>query len=132
MLTARKVDHVVLRTGQLEPMIAFYSDIFGASVVRRDDRLGLVQLSMGDFLLDLLSVSGVASTESEKYRNSYILDHLCIEIDPVSENEVDALSARLGQDLAFRTLYGAKGYGPSTMISDPDGNRIELKMYPSD
>lgn len=127
MLNGRKIDHVVLRTGDLEDMVRFYSDIFNAEVARRDDKIGLIQLRIGDFLLDLLraDVGGFA----KNCRPEAVLDHLSIEVDPPARSDIEALSKKIGVKLQMRTLHGARGFGTSIMVEDPDGNRIEIKYY---
>lgn len=130
MLNGRKIDHVVLRTDQIDNMVRFYSDIFNAKLARRDDRIGLVQLRIGDFLLDLLRVDLDGPARDREQEG--VLDHLSIEVDPLSSIEIEALSNKIGATLDVRTLHGARGFGTSIMVSDPDGNRIEIKFYGKD
>lgn len=129
MLRGRKVDHLVLKTGDLDKMVGFYLEVFNAAVARKDRNIGLVQLRIGDFLLDLLGVD-IDRPEND-HQDDSVFDHLSIEIDPLSPVEIEALSNYLGKPLKLQNLHGAKGFGTSLMIHDPDGNRIEIKFYPA-
>ena len=54
MIRLAGIDHVVFRVRDMTAMIAFYEDVLGASVERRVDDLGLVQLRAGSALIDLV------------------------------------------------------------------------------
>ena len=41
VLTPLGIDHIVLRTKDLEAMIAFYCDVIGCTVERRQEAIGL-------------------------------------------------------------------------------------------
>ena len=43
-ITVRMIDHVVIRTKALAPMLAFYSEVLGCPVERRQEKFGLIQL----------------------------------------------------------------------------------------
>ena len=59
------------------------------------------------------------------------VDHFALEIAPFDEA---AFRAHLGaHGIAVEEVgrrYGAKGYGPSIYVADPDGNKVELKGPP--
>lgn len=116
------LDHVVLRVRDLTKSIAFYRAIMGARIERRLQVPHLVQLRIGDSLLDL--VPG----RKRKAEADHNMDHYAVRVanlDPV------ALARRLRKfgitpgDVKDR--YGAEGYGPSVYFSDPDGNTLEFK-----
>lgn len=52
------IDHVVIRTLDLEAMIDFYGKVLGRPVERRQDEIGLIQLRAGSSLIDLVPVDG--------------------------------------------------------------------------
>ncbi len=124
------IDHVVIRTPDLDRALAFYCGVLGCHEERRVESLGLVQLRAGTSLVDLVDVSaplgqaGGAPPGSDG-RN---MDHLALRIAPFDEA---ALRSHLDRhqieapETAQR--YGADGMGPSIYIRDPDGNTIELK-----
>ena len=129
----RGIDHVVLRTTDLERSLRFYRDALGCTVERRLDELGLVQLRAGASLIDLVPIdsplgrAGGAPPPSpgDGGRN---LDHFALRLATFDE---DAIRSQLHDfgitagDVATR--YGADGNGPSMYLQDPDGNTIELK-----
>jgi glyoxylase I family protein len=58
MIRIRNIDHLVLRVADLDRMLYFYCDTLGCSIERRQDSIGLVQLRVGDSLIDLVPVDG--------------------------------------------------------------------------
>jgi catechol 2,3-dioxygenase-like lactoylglutathione lyase family enzyme len=130
----REIDHIVLRVVDLQKMMAFYCDLLGCSVERRQDEIGLVQLRAGRSLVDLVPVDGKlgkmggAAPQAEG-RN---LDHFCFRVEPFDEQQIrsqlDAAGVAAGR---VESRYGAEGEGPSIYITDPEGNTVELKGPPS-
>lgn len=127
------LDHLVLRTAQVDAMIAFYRDVLGCAVERRVDDIGLVQLRAGGSLVDLVDVAGDLGRRGgpppgPDARN---LDHLCLRIEPYDEAGLRAHLAAHGIEAGEGARrYGADGYGRSIYITDPDGNGVELKGPP--
>jgi catechol 2,3-dioxygenase-like lactoylglutathione lyase family enzyme len=134
MISVRGIDHLVLRVAELAPMLAFYRDVLGCSVERRQDEIGLVQLRAGSSLIDLVPVDGVlgkagGAAPGAEGRN---LDHFCLRVEPFDE-------AAIRRDLAAHGIeagpaasrYGAEGEGPSIYLDDPEGNVVELKGPPA-
>lgn len=115
----RIIDHVVLKTEQIDTMVAFYRDVLGCEVERRIDAgITLVQLRAGDSLIDLLKAP----------RDGENQDHFCLAIDPFDEAAIRAHLAKHNVEATpTAQLYGAAGVGPSIYLSDPEGNRVELK-----
>ena len=56
--TLQRLDHVVLRVRDMAAMQAFYCEVLGCTVERRQDDIGLVQLRAGDSLIDVVDVTG--------------------------------------------------------------------------
>lgn len=129
----QQLDHLVLRVRDVAAMQAFYCDVLGCSVERRQDAIGLLQLRAGASLIDLVGVDGKlgrmggAAPEVEG-RN---VDHFCLRIEPFDRDAVvahlQAHGVRVGD---FGSRYGAEGEGPSQYLFDPEGNLIELKGPP--
>ena len=125
------IDHVVLRTRDLDSMLAFYRDTLDCPLERELPELGLTQLRAGNALIDLVSVDselgragGVAPRQDG--RN---MDHLCLQLEQRAEQEVlDFLAARGIATERFERRYGAEGFGRSLYINDPEGNVVELKF----
>ena len=53
------IDHVVIRVRDLEPMLAFYTDVLGCEVAKHNAPLDLWHLRAGSALIDLVPVNGV-------------------------------------------------------------------------
>jgi catechol 2,3-dioxygenase-like lactoylglutathione lyase family enzyme/ribosomal protein S18 acetylase RimI-like enzyme len=130
MIGVREIDHLVLRVSDVAAMLAFYRDVLGCPIERRQDDIGLIQLRAGRSLIDLVPVDGAlgragGAAPGPEGRN---LDHFCLRVEPFDE---DAIRARLhahgivAGPIASR--YGAEGEGPSLYLTDPEGNVVELK-----
>jgi len=114
------LDHVVVRTADMERALAFYQRVLGLREERRVESIGLVQLRAGASMIDL-----VPAGHEPAGRN---MDHFAIRIAPW---EPDAIRAHLAAH-GFETepparRYGAEGEGWSIYVDDPDGNTVELK-----
>lgn len=129
----RRIDHVVLRVRDVAAMQAFYCDVLGCVVERRQDAIGLLQLRAGDSLIDLVGAEGAlgrlggaaAGTEGHN------MDHLCLRVAPFDREAIVVhLLAHDVQVGEFGVRYGAEGEGPSQYLFDPEGNRVELKGPP--
>jgi glyoxylase I family protein len=116
-------------------MTAFYCDVLGCHVERRQDAIGLLQLRAGRSLIDLVDVDGTlgrmgGAAPGPDARN---LDHLCLRAEPFDRDAIvahlQAHGVRIGE---FGSRYGADGEGPSQYLFDPEGNLVELKGPPHD
>ncbi len=130
----RDIDHLVLRVVDIDAMLAFYIDVLGCTLERRNDRIGLIQLRAGRSLIDLVPVDGELGRQGgaapgAQGRN---LDHFCLRIEPFDEAAIRAELARQGMKAGpVETRYGAEGAGPSIYLDDPEGNVVELKGPPA-
>lgn len=124
------LDHVVFRTADTPRMLAFYREVLGCPLERRQDELGLVQLRAGRSLIDLVDVAGPlgragGAAPGPEGRN---VDHICLGIRPFDEASLRAHLERHGVAIvAAGSRYGAEGEGQAIYVRDPDGNAIELK-----
>ncbi|GAB3388692.1 VOC family protein [Lysobacter fragariae] len=129
----RQIDHVVLRVRDGVAMEAFYCDVLGCSVERRQDAIGLIQLRAGHSLIDLVPVDGKlgAMGGAAPGAEGHNMDHLCLRVEPFDRDAVvghlQAHGVRVGD---FGSRYGAEGEGPSQYLFDPEGNLVELKGAP--
>lgn len=129
-ISARGLDHVVVRVADLERALAFYRDALGFPVERRIDALGLVQLRAGASLIDLVPVDSPLGKAGggRPDPNARNVDHFALTLARFDENRIRDLVSRHGipaSETAER--YGAEGFGPSIYLTDPDGNTVELK-----
>ncbi len=133
-IRVREIDHLVLRVADPARMIAFYRDVLGCAIARRQDEIGLIQLAAGRSLIDLVDVAGKlgrmgGAAPGPEGRN---LDHLCLRVEPFDEAAIRAHLARHGVAAGeTASRFGAEGEGPSIYISDPEGNTVELKGPPA-
>jgi glyoxylase I family protein len=130
MIAVREIDHLVLRVVDAERMLAFYRDVLGCSLERRQDEIGLIQLRAGRSLIDLVPIDGAlgragGAAPAKEGRN---LDHFCLRVEPFDEaairRELEAHGIAAGP---VASRYGAEGEGPSLYLEDPEGNVVELK-----
>jgi catechol 2,3-dioxygenase-like lactoylglutathione lyase family enzyme len=133
MISVREIDHLVLRVVDAEAMLAFYRDVLGCTIERRQDEIGLIQLRAGRSLIDLVPVAGVlgragGAAPGKEGRN---VDHFCLRVEPFDEaairRELDTHGIAAGP---VASRYGAEGEGPSLYLEDPEGNVVELKGPP--
>jgi catechol 2,3-dioxygenase-like lactoylglutathione lyase family enzyme len=111
-------------------MLAFYRDVLGCALERRQDEIGLIQLRAGRALIDLVPIDGTlgragGAAPCKEGRN---LDHFCLRVEPFDEaairRELEAHGIAAGP---VASRYGAEGEGPSLYLEDPEGNVVELK-----
>jgi catechol 2,3-dioxygenase-like lactoylglutathione lyase family enzyme len=122
------LDHVVLRTSDLEGMIAFYERL-GAKVVRRMEQLEMAQLRFGSSMLDLVASKHPVGADAEAEGRN--LDHFAVRVSPFDEGAILAFCAEHAIEAqAMSRLLGADGFGPAVYLRDPEGNRVELKGPP--
>ena len=129
-LKIKSLDHLVLRVRDLEGMIAFYRDVIGLTVERRQDAIGLVQLRAGTQLVDLVAVDGVLGRMggAGPAREGRKLDHFCLNVEGFDlEAVTDHLKAHGVAVGDAGQRYGAGGEGLSVYLSDPEGNGLELR-----
>ena len=118
------IDHLVLRTGNVERLIAFYRDVLGLPIERQTES-GLTQLRAGQCLLDIVPVDD----RDQPGRN---LEHFCFRVDPYDEDDIRSRLEEAGATIVKSgTAYGSEGRGPNIYFLDPDGNEVEFKG-PSD
>ena len=133
MFQIRQLDHLVLRVGNLDAMMRFYTDVLGCSVEKVQEDLGLYQLRAGTALIDLVPIDGPlgrkgGAAPGKEARN---LDHFCLRVEPFDADAIIAHLQRHGVATgSVVSRYGAEGQGPSIYAEDPEGNTVELKGPP--
>jgi glyoxylase I family protein len=117
--TVHGLDHVVLRVRDLAASIDFYKRVLGARIERQLQTPRIVQLRIGESLLDL-----VPGREGRGAN----MDHFAMRVAPFDPAALTRQLARFGIEPGpVAERYGAEGYGPSIYFNDPDGNTVELK-----
>lgn len=128
-----RIDHIVLRVRDVARMQAFYCDVLGCTVEKRQEAIGLLQLRAGDALIDLVDVEGKlgrigGAAPGSEGRN---MDHLCLRVEPFDREAIVAHLRAHGAGIGeFGSRHGAEGEGPSQYLLDPEGNAVELKGPP--
>ncbi len=118
-----RIDHLVLRTQDVDRLVNFYCDL-GCRVVRRLDSMGLVQLAAGASMIDIVAAEAATGDPN--------LDHFALRVSPFDADHIVAFCRANGipAQTPQALLLGADGFGPAVYIEDPDGNRLELKGPP--
>jgi glyoxylase I family protein len=132
MIEVRLIDHIVLRTQNLERMLHFYSHVLGCRVERRlPAHVGLTQLRAGQSLIDLVDVDSELGRPGgpPPSGTAQSVDHFCLQIEALSEQELREWLESNGVEVGdFEVRYGAEAFGSSVYIRDPDANIVELRM----
>lgn len=134
-INIRQLDHVVIRAKDLENMVAFYQDVLGCRLERGPGTNGLAQMRAGTSLIDLVDMEGPLGKAggSEPDPLAPNMDHVCLQVEPWDSAAIlahlQACKVEVGE---VESRYGAQGHGPSIYLSDPEGNRLELKGSISD
>jgi catechol 2,3-dioxygenase-like lactoylglutathione lyase family enzyme len=120
------IDHVVFRVTDMERTVGFYKDVLGLLVERIFERIGLYQIRCGRNLIDLVAIKPGDTLPPPSARG---IEHLCLSV----EADLDELIAHVeGKGcpvfMGPMEVYGARGFGTSIYIRDPDGYEIELKV----
>ena len=114
------LDHLVLRVRNLAASIEFYKRVLGARVERQLQTPRIVQLRVGESLLDLVP--------GRKGKGAVNLDHFAFRVAPFDAAALKRRLARYGIEPGeVKERYGSEGYGPSVYFYDPDCNMVELK-----
>ncbi|BBZ72272.1 VOC family protein [Mycobacterium paraseoulense] len=136
----KRLDHVVLWTGNPRASMDFYTRVVGLEPVRfaefeaGDAPFPSVRVGE-DSIIDLVPLGDVAGTESlTRVPGSagHPVNHVCLAL---SKPEYDALDLRLqaaGVDTGARLgpNFGARGWAPQAYyFADPDGNVVEARYY---
>ena len=122
-----RILHTMLRTGDLDRSIAFYTEVLGMQLLRRKDypdgKFTLAFLGYGDesanTVIELTYNWGV---DSYDLGNAY--GHIAIEVDDVYQ-ATEAIKARGGKILRAAGPMNA-GTTIIAFVEDPDGYPIEL------
>ncbi|WP_454759211.1 VOC family protein [Caulobacter segnis] len=124
------IDHVVLRVRDRAVAEAFYIDVIGCALERRQDKIGMTQLRAGSSLIDLVEIDGVLGKQggAAPGAGGRNLDHFCIAIEGFDLETVKAELIAKGVDLGDEgDRFGASGLSVSIYLKDPDGNGLELR-----
>ncbi|MBT3788160.1 MAG: VOC family protein [Alphaproteobacteria bacterium] len=125
-----QIDHVVLRARDIELMLAFYRDVMGCEVVRHNEPMGLYHLRAGSSMIDLVDMNGKLGPDggAAPGLEGHNMDHFALRLKSFDAAALQAWFQQQSVDIGDEVQrFGAKGDGPSVYLSDPEGNRLELK-----
>lgn len=131
MIHIHGLDHIVLRTSNIEAMLTFYRDVLGCPIERElAPDIGLIQLRAGSALIDIVPIdSELGQLDGQApQQDGRNIDHFCLQMTPVEEADLVHYLISHGIEVSeFAERYGAEGFGRSLYIQDPEGNVVELK-----
>ncbi len=126
-MKVRRIDHIVIRTKDLNACLNFYGKILGLEIYHNSKRY---EIRMGD------SKISVQDENTEAFPLSKNIQYGCVEVCLVVESQLEKVIMEIedrGGEFATDILdrHGALGPMRSVYIYDPDGNLVELSSYAS-
>lgn len=125
-MPAPKLAHVVYRTRQLDVMLQWYADVFGAQIVYRNPALAFLTFDDEHHRLAFADLSVIAPDGEDAAQAPVGVDHVAYE--------VPSLTALLEswEDLKAKGIdpYWCVNHGISASLyyADPDGNQMEFAV----
>ena len=132
MVRVQGLDHIVLRSPDVEQSIRFYSGVLGMAAVRADEwregkvRFPSVRLNEGT-IIDLFPME-----PGEAFLATQQLAHFCIVLEPGELAGAKEAIKAAGIEIEIEaTRWGARGNAESFYFQGPEGVQIELREYPT-
>ena len=123
-------DHTNWRVKDLEKSLRFYRDVlglepFGLEEYRQGERPIVSLRATPTFILHLRPDPGFEPGSTGGY------DHLALVVDGTDPEALARYLRDSGVEVERRSegVVGARGEGTALYVRDPDGYRIELKLY---
>jgi catechol 2,3-dioxygenase-like lactoylglutathione lyase family enzyme len=136
MFKINAMDHIVLNVPDIDRSLAFYMDTLGLEPERLEQfRRGEVPFPSvrvsADTVIDLFPIKPGEALGGGSGLQS--LNHFTMVVD---SGDFEAFQKHLAErsvtiEEGPGRRWGAHGYGQSVYFRDPDGNRIEVRCYPS-
>ena len=88
-----------------------------------------MQLRAGRSQIDIVPAGLDVAARSAATKAGANVEHICLRIEPFDAEAITRHLTANGvpHDTEVKRRYGADGYGPSIYLTDPEGNRVELK-----
>ena len=132
LVKIREMDHIVLRTRDVEGALRFYTEVLGLAPERVEQwRAGEVRFPSArlnaDTIIDFFASDNLPAGKDDA-RNQ---DHFCMVIDRTDMEELKARFEGIGVEIQVGPgkRWGSHGDGISLYIYDPDYNVVELRHY---
>ena len=120
------LDHVVLNVADPRATAQWYVDQLGCTVER------LAEWEAGDALFLSVRVDDTMVFDLlAADRTGVNVDHVCVVVDPDTDLAQVAASGEFEVVMGPVRVWGARGMGDGLYVRDPDGNTVELRVYPS-
>ncbi len=125
------IDHIVLKSPDVENSLSFYCGVLGLEGIRLDEwRKGEVRFPSvritGDTIIDVFPGNDPAAPGEGQQ-----LDHYCLVVEPGGLDELLAKVESFGIEPGPKqSRWGAHGRGESSYLVGPEGVTIELRHYP--
>ncbi len=117
------LDHVVLVVDDVEASVRWYRDVLGMEIERLEPwRRGEVPFPSAR--VDATTIIDLVQGSPDGIN----VDHVALVVESIDLSEL-AASGRLQVEGPPRSLSGARGQGDGLYVRDPDGHRIELRVY---
>ncbi len=118
------LDHLVLRVADVERSLAWYTGDLGLAPERADE------WRRGEAPFPSVRVSDQAVIDLVGgERTGQNVDHFCLAVQDVDLAEL-ARSGRFAVVEGPGPRWGAQGMATALYVRDPDGNVVELRVYP--
>lgn len=121
-LAPLKLEHAVLRTAQLEPMLDWYVAVLQADVTFRNEFIAFLGYDEQNHRIAIVSRSGTVPRDP----NAAGLDHLAFTYANLGELIETFDRLKVAGVVPSRSMN--HGSSMSLYYADPDGNQIELKV----
>lgn len=126
------LDHIVLKSPDVERSLAFYQGVLGLAGDRVEEwrkgevRFPSVRLT-GETIIDIFPSDAPTADPGGQQ-----LDHYCLVLEPGSLDETLAKAESFGLSPGPKqSRWGAQGRGESSYLVGPEGVAIELRHYPA-
>ncbi len=127
-----EMDHIVLRTRNVEESLRFYTEVLGLQPERVEQwRAGEVRFPSArlnaDTIIDFFASDNIPLGKDGPKNQ----DHFCMVIDYTDMDELKARFEEAGIEIQAGPgkRWGSHGDGISLYIYDPDNNVVELRHY---
>jgi catechol 2,3-dioxygenase-like lactoylglutathione lyase family enzyme len=122
------LDHVAINVRDIDSALAFYHEALGLPVERLDDyRAGTVAFPSVRIAAQTILDFFVEPTAAGNNVN-----HIALNVDDAAAKIEAYLNSRgIAIERRATRNFGARGYGSSFYVRDPDGNVVELRSYRS-
>ncbi len=123
-----KILHTMIRVGNLERSIAFYTEVLGMKVIKRSDypegRFTLVFVGFGDEASGAATIELTHNWDTEKYDIGSGFGHIAIAV-PDAYKTCETVK-KLGGKVTREAGPMKHGTTVIAFLEDPDGYKIEL------